>query len=158
MAGKAVDSMSHHSPRLIESGDAIRSLVGRLSATYLKQKNNYSLTCVLLEPSYNAALGTVTPLLGLNNPAEPPVPKIISNCDKNDTFKILKLRKENLSLKKSLQNSFLGKTKIKLRLEKASKKFYDFSVVMNIASTCGPHRQDPQTCTGLYRAGLESML
>ena len=118
MAGKAVDSMSHHSPRLIESGDAIRSLVGRLSATYLKQKNNYSLTCVLLEPSYNAALGTVTPLLGLNNPAEPPVPKIISNCGNNDTLKILILKKETLSMKKITTKHFSRKNANKTKVRK----------------------------------------
>lgn len=63
-----------------------------------------------------------------------------------------------MPIKKTLQNSFVGKAKIKLRLEKATKNFYDFSAVINVASTCGPRRQDPQTRAGLHTAGLETML
>jgi len=29
---------------------------------------------------------------------------------------------------------------------------------MNVATTCGPHKQDPHTGTGLLTAGLETML
>ena len=47
---------------------------------------------------------------------------------------------------------------MKLRLEKASRRAYDLSAVLNAAPTCATNRHDLQNRTGLRTAGLKIIL